>query len=118
MFDLKSFRTEVKVYQRDICNILDIKQPVLSRYEKHMDLPKAHINKLIQEYGEELINRYIIKQPERNQSNSTYGSKHVNQENVIGEVGVKYKVKAEMLEKQVEQLENEVKWLRSLIEKR
>lgn len=57
--DLRSFRRDKNLSQRDICELLDISQPYCSELENNIKIiPQMLINKLRDKYGED-INNYL-----------------------------------------------------------
>lgn len=60
-FDLKRFRIELGLKQKDLADLLDIKQPYLSSLENGRDgIQYKYIAILIEKFGEETVNKYKI----------------------------------------------------------
>lgn len=73
MFDYKNFRAAVNVSQVALANLLGCGQSYISQVEREKtDLSEKHYNILVQNYGEELVQRFQSARAPRHIVNTPY----------------------------------------------
>jgi hypothetical protein len=58
MFDLKGFRTEMRITQGDLAEILNVTQAHISRMQKQMAITDSHRDILVSKFGEDVVLKY------------------------------------------------------------